>query len=123
MTVLQKWRSLFRRNLSFELCFALMKSPMCRMQQMAILHSRRTNLGQSRIDRPIWSQVCFLRGSGGRQQRLSNLFNMHVVRSAAPAKDVHFWVGRPNVHVLPRQFFRVAFFEMAQLAQGAVIQG
>lgn len=120
-----KWRSPFRRNQSVELCYPLMKSPMCRMQQcvqMAALHSKRTNMDQYRIDRPISSQVCFLGGSSGRQQRPSNFLDMHVVRAATPAEDVHFWMSRPDVHVLARQLIRVALFEMAQLAQCAVIQ-
>ena len=52
----------------------------------------------------------------------SDFFDMHIVRAATPAKDIHFRMSRLDINVLARQFIRITFFEMAQLAQGTMIQ-
>lgn len=66
--------------------------------------------------------MCFLDGSRCGQQSPSDFFDMHIIRATTPANDIHFRMSRPDINVLARQFIRIAFFEMAQLTQGAMIQ-
>ncbi len=51
-----------------------------------------------------------------------NFLDMHIVRATTPAKDIQFRMSRPEINVLARQFIRITFFEMTQLAQGAMVQ-
>ena len=59
--------------------------------------------------------------SNSRQQGTFDLLNMHIDRASAPAKDIHFRMGCPEIHLLAPQFIRTAFFEVTQLAQGPAV--
>ena len=48
------------------------------------------NMAQSLADRAMSSQMCFLDGSRSCQQSPPYFFDVLIVRTATPAKDIHF---------------------------------
>lgn len=68
------------------------------------------------------SQLAILRLGRSQKQR-TYLLHMDMIGSAATAENIHVGKGRLDVAILSGQFIRIAFFEVAKLAECAVCEG